>query len=96
MTTKNDGGPAFPLDVVVSVKGGSTLEQKDIDFLEDFARKKQGMSLRQWYAGQALASIKPPDLLIGKEETKRDMINHAKRMFSMADAMIMVGETTNE
>ncbi len=42
MSARDDGGPAFPLpEVVISTKG--------------IAHAKPGMSLRDWFAGQALA-----------------------------------------
>ena len=42
MTTKDDGGPAFPSDMIV---GHSVTASKPYS----------GMSLRDWFAGQALA-----------------------------------------
>ena len=47
MTDKHDGGPAFPSDMLIngSVKG---------------SKPYSGMSLRDWFAGQALAGIAGP------------------------------------
>lgn len=42
MTEKNDGGPAFPVVEVHPVHG---------------SRIDMGMSLRDWFAGQALAGL---------------------------------------
>lgn len=45
MSTQNDGGPAFP-QTIDSIYGS-----------EDCAPAPMGMSLRDWFAGQALAGI---------------------------------------
>lgn len=44
MTQKNDGGPAFPTDMLIS---GSVTGSKPYS----------GMSLRDWFAGQAMVGI---------------------------------------
>ena len=48
MTKPNDGGPAFPN------KGDNTQGPHSHNY--------DGMTLRQWYAGQALASVTSEDL----------------------------------
>ena len=45
MSKKNDGGPAFPDAVAVSPSGGV------------YYGTSAGMSLRDWFAGQALAGL---------------------------------------
>lgn len=47
MSTKPDGGPAFPVDV----------ESFGPDPGDVIASQFRGMSLRDWFAGQALAGI---------------------------------------
>jgi hypothetical protein len=47
-----------------------------------------GMTLRDYFAGQALASVKAPDILVGIPETERVLERHARRMYRMADAML--------
>lgn len=44
-TKINDGGPAFPCDVQIEDNNGSHYEER------------YGMSLRDWFAGHALAGI---------------------------------------
>ena len=69
-----NGGPAFPVP----------------EFLRGKMRGKrgeEGMSLREWYAGQALASL---GMLLAKVHARviinRDEI--ASQVFDMADAML--------
>lgn len=76
MTTKDDGGPAFPQD-------GTALK------FPDYA--SAGMSLRDWFAGQALAG------LIGDQSFrayarshagKSGPAIHAEAAYQVADAML--------
>jgi len=72
-TPPPDGGPAFPyprLEV-----------SRHNDFGTYYLEPSQGMTLRQWYAGQALASIAQHNVLV--EEA-----GIAKKCAAMADAMI--------
>ena len=97
-----DGGPAFPLDT----------EER---FISQFSRDGQsihmrphpGMSLRQWYAGMAMAQIFIKPLLnvgaerieidwgnldIGGDRVKEIVDYSAALAFQFADAMIAEGE----
>lgn len=69
--SKNDGGPAFP-------RPASTDEHTEPcnHYLD-----QQGMSLRDWFAGQALAGIKP-------EPSCWTPADLAARAYVIADAMI--------
>jgi hypothetical protein len=73
MSKINDGGPAFP----------STIQY----FPDDKnANEEQGMTLRQYYAGQALAGLAS---YVTKGATFDDI---AKDAYAIADAMIKARE----
>lgn len=67
---KKDGGPAFPLSVM---HNGVPV------------RSTTGMSLRDWFAGQALAGILTNDSLMTACENVPGV---AREAFTMADAML--------
>ncbi|WP_449043766.1 hypothetical protein [Paracoccus versutus] len=75
-----DGGPAFPqLELVAGERDGHG------DAIEAFTVATGGMTLRDWFAGQALAgyfacSHTPHMNAVGREE--------AEYMYRMADAML--------
>ena len=70
MTSKPDGGPAFPQPVHGDEYGDT--RHTGIP----------GMTLRQWYAGQALAgNLAHPDSITDEKA-------HARFAFKIADAMI--------
>jgi hypothetical protein len=73
----NDGGPAFP----------RVAHHRDPDHLHDFYEAQEGMSLRDWFAGQALAGE-----LATWHITTSDPAEHsdkiAQRMYRIADAML--------
>jgi hypothetical protein len=72
MTTPiNDGGPAFPCPDDYAQDGRPLYGPRNI----------QGMSLRDWFAGQALAGIAAPGC---GYETDRI----AERAYNLADAML--------
>lgn len=66
----DDGGPAFPCDVQVEDNSGSHYEEHS------------GLSLRDWFAGQALAGLCSQKPL---PETPRQA---AKIAYEAADAML--------
>ena len=66
MAAQTDGGPAFPVVETHAVHGSR------IDF---------GMTLRDYFAGQALAGLRFMD-------TERTYDTDAKNCYQMADAMI--------
>ena len=78
MTTKNDGGPAF---------ARSAFHHEDAPWQADHSCQT-GMSLRDWFAGQALAGMEEPNRYIGVEETKRSLAKHARNAYEIADAML--------
>ena len=76
-----DGGPAFPRPV-----GHVTTGQMNV-------REQAGMSLRDWFAGQALAGImaadiKIPDALGALNEVRHTPDAIAKASYDYADAML--------
>lgn len=73
----NDGGPAFPTGQIMS---GSVNGVNQV-----------GMSLRDWFAGQALASLcNPAHRLVDQEgvETPYEWKERAEDAYRIADAMI--------
>lgn len=73
MTTKNDGGPAF---------ARSAFHHEDAPWQADHSCQT-GMSLRDWFAGQALAGKMSIDSI---EFLSREDI--ADRCYRQADAML--------
>lgn len=70
----NDGGPAFPVHSNHAFFNGRVV-----------AVHEQGMTLRDWFAGQALAHI--PELLSANEKNRSvEMI--AAWSYEVADAML--------
>ena len=69
MTNIDNGGPAFPRPAVLD-PGGMPADQGWL-----------GMSLRDWFAGQALAGM--PSSTLGP-------VRSAERAYRIADAMIKV------
>lgn len=69
LPTRNDGGPAFPRPQAETSIGG--------------CMEQDGMSLRDWFAGQALAGYlcANPDRMVGT-------INAAENAYKYADAML--------
>lgn len=77
---RNDGGPAFPVTADVLT---------DFSISDGSNRRMTGMSLRDWFAGQALAG----DLDQGSRDTMDDQYWHrpavvAARAYAIADAML--------
>lgn len=78
MTKKNDGGPAFPRAAGQTERG--------------FNRPQDGMSLRDWFAGQALDAL-IEDICRPSEYETADKAEHprqtvARRAYAIADAML--------
>jgi len=82
MPSQPDGGPAFPRPLSTGIIIREGVEQH-IDCFP-----QAGMSLRDWFAGQALAGIQANphfDLVHGEEYT-------AERAYAYADAMLSARE----
>jgi hypothetical protein len=47
-----------------------------------------GMTLRDWFAGQALAGLEHPRLYVGEEETRLSIRHQAQIAYAVADAML--------
>lgn len=69
MNKQNNGGPAFPCDFTYGLNGISHRVASD------------GMSLREYYAGQALCELLRSDVWVSSREV-------AQRSFEIADAML--------
>lgn len=67
----NDGGPAFPFCIP--------------DFHGDRPHLQEGMSLRDWFAGQALTG------LLANTNNSGVVQNYAEDAYAFADAMIAAG-----
>ena len=79
MTDRNDGGPAFPHHRIEYYGGWEE------------NTKLAGMTLRDWFAGQALAGIMGPNydwFTSGSEETGSRAHEAAFFAYSLADAML--------
>lgn len=84
----NDGGPAFPCDVQVEDNNGSHYEEH------------YGLTMRDWFAGQALAGLLPKLPLIDQtgefgikvaDKTAYNM-DVAESCYGFADAMLAARE----
>jgi hypothetical protein len=69
---KVENPPAFPTT-------------KPLDTWDD---PNQGMSLRDYFAGQAMTELRPPKYYIGAEETRLSFRDYAKTAYDIADAML--------
>lgn len=80
MSGPEDGGPAFPeLERVESWKHREAHEEPEVFFVQ-----RGGMSLRDWFAGQALVGMLADPHAprgVGPEE-------YAAAVYAMADAML--------
>lgn len=85
MSKIDDGGPAFPLQVEAPVDIGSLTTT--VHGSRTVATISYGLSLRDWFAGQALVGIiASPAEIIGHPSTPRDVT--AALAYEYADAMI--------
>lgn len=77
MNEKDNGGPAFPqFDVVAGERDGHG------DAIEAYTTATGGMTLRDYYAGQAMSAF------IRRAVNPDDWLRIAPVSFEMADAMI--------
>jgi len=77
MSTKDDGGSAFPVAAKHDKNGNS------LAFFE------RGMTLRDWFAGRALAAIATPHALKALAEQGGDpSAIMASTAYALADAML--------
>lgn len=69
----DNGGRAFPAGIHI---------------LEDSNNVMGGMTLRDWFASQAITRMKPPVEYVGIEETQTSYKQYAKKAYKIADALI--------
>jgi len=74
MTTKDDGGAAFPVFEHMNGNGDVVLNSS------------AGMSLRDWFAGQALSSL-------ARTHSSLDVVVTAAKAYYFADAMLAARKT---
>ena len=72
MAEIDDGGPAFPL----------ADDETKCDFINE------GMRLRDWFAGQALASMQGVLFYENVAETNHAVRRHCANAYAIADAML--------
>jgi hypothetical protein len=74
MTKRNDGGTAFPIHPSMRAS--------------DNQRSAEGMSLRDWFAGQALAGLLTHDAPEDVADTAEAVTLAAVQAYDLADAML--------
>lgn len=85
--TRNDGGPAFARPASEHTKNGTCPDGND-------PRDAQaGMSLRDWFAGQALAGMMAQGFIPNQAgQSSHVQWNYADAAYAMADAMLKARE----
>lgn len=67
---RDDGGPAYPLPLACSPAG-------DVEYPD-----QRGMSLRDFFAGQALTAV------LARTDLRAPWLSDAKQAYEIADAML--------
>lgn len=77
MNKQNDGGPAFPQNIIDPSKGHD-------DGRYEVERQELGMSLRDWFAGQALNGLisRFDDLGANPKEAAEAAVGHADALIA--------------
>ena len=86
MSDKPNGGPAFP--EVRSVDCDGDIARIDRDEQSEYGvyiRSVGGMTLRDWFAGQALAGAAS---LFQRKPTTEEIVAVAEQLYLLADAML--------
>jgi hypothetical protein len=84
----DDGGPAFPSKILKALGDGQGGSYVNTTY--------GGMSLRDWFAGQALIAMGEPPLVVGKTERADRLAWHAHDAYQIADAMLAARKTEAE
>lgn len=74
-----NGGPAFP--------GGTYWRDSGHPMMDDAQERYPGMTLRDWFAGQALQSLVASDVTAAYSDER-----HSRRAYEIADAMLRARE----
>jgi len=86
MSKSKDGGPAFPAMIISHYVSGT--DGQGASTAQPVYSHDSGMSLRDWFAGQALSCI-PLRAWEGVGSTNQDIINAwATCAYATADAML--------
>lgn len=85
MIGKNDGGPAFPVEVTQDADGNYVGVQTS-----PIAGWCTGMSIRDWFAGMALSG-----LLSNSESSQKAAVMFAADAYRVADAMLFERSKTD-
>lgn len=95
MSTKETGGPAFPcsengtshtiaMAEMLKLPETASTDEKDKVYIQTKANAMQGMSLRDYFAAQAVAGMFSPGIWPKHEH----MLTAAKSAYLLADAML--------
>lgn len=89
MKTQNDGGPAFPLIQEETIRCSGPNEAARVEAIN---KRRQGMSLRDWFAGMALQSEAITQVLewkVNQVDWQERCNNAAENAYTIADAMLV-------
>jgi hypothetical protein len=75
MSAKNDGGPAFPAGTVTHYEGAPA----------EYTETYLGMTLRDWFAGQALAGMLALEVAVSFEDAAIDAYGYAHAMLQQRE-----------
>lgn len=93
MTPQRDGGPAFPRPAYYPADPGDRLEDSERRDLH--TRSQAGMTLRDWFAGQALAGLLAQGsvpLPFTETYQRHGLGDSAALAYEIADAMLHARE----
>lgn len=86
MSDINDGGPAFPSKTFSHFKHVDPNGPYEFGLSEPVFVETEGMSLRDWFAGQALSGILSAPMHNGFNALSKE--KYAKEAYWFADAMV--------
>lgn len=87
---RNDGGKAFPSKGGMCFYFPETMKEQVAEVASQIEQSTEGMSLRDWFAGQALVG------LIAQTPTATSAETFACEAYAMADAMLAEREKSDD